>query len=328
MLIQFKTSLKTTFILLLFITGGSLYSRNKTINSLENKNHTDLCINSLDTIKTIAPNKVIESDSITEFLIPRNLINEKIDFQINSDISYLSIKHFRKDESKKMFTQAWLKEKEVRRIAPKTDSLRKAYINSSDDRKVDISAQILSAEQRQISLNLEIPELYEKARTEEKQYWQSAPEDEKIKFEEKINQFRDSVRQATRITPEANPLFDPKVPDTITIYNPVPKAEVKPELNSGITYKIIIGAYKNKMPDSAAKAIKKLSMLRKVENYKDEKGVKVYTTGDLINYEEAVIMQNQVKQEGIKNASIAPYHNGKRISLTEAKKLTNDVKIP
>ena len=37
----------------------------------------------------------------------------------------------------------------------------------------------------------------------------------------------------------------------------------------------------------------------------DEKGVKIYTTGNLRLYPEAVTMLNQVKQEGIKNAVIS-----------------------
>jgi hypothetical protein len=169
-----------------------------------------------------------------------------------------------------------------------------------------------------MTLNEEIPALYEKVRNDENQYWQSAPADEKAKFQEKIKLYRDSIQQAT-VTANQQTL-----PDTITYYNAKPKPVANVEPVSAIIYKIQVGAYKGKMPETAAKSIKKLSMLRKVENYKDEKGVTVYTTGSLKNYQDAVTMQGQVKLEGIKNATIAVYNNGKRITLEEARKLNNE----
>ena len=66
--------------------------------------------------------------------------------------------------------------------------------------------------------------------------------------------------------------------------------------------------------------IKKLSVIRKVENYTDEKGVKIFTTGNLKVYQEAVTLQNQVKQEGVKNPVIIAFEKGKKIELNTAKK--------
>jgi len=303
MLIHFTTSIKTTLLLLLFTIGGlNLYAG--TLSTYLHQN---------DTITAIKP-----AVSQSVFIIPENAKKETISFQVNSAISYLSFSHFVKNESKKIFYSAWLKEKEVGKLSAKTDSLRKSYANSSDDQKEKISTQILKAEQHLMALNEEIPALYEKVRNEENQYWQSASADEKAKFQEKIKLYQDSIQQATAA------LNKQTLPDTITYY----KAESKPvaaaEPVSAIVYKIQVGAYKGKMPDTAAKSMKKLSMLRKVENYKDEKGVTVYTTGSLKTYQEAVTMQSQVKLEGIKNASIAAYNNGKRITLEEARKLNNE----
>jgi hypothetical protein len=64
---------------------------------------------------------------------------------------------------------------------------------------------------------------------------------------------------------------------------------------------------------------KNIAMLRKVENYIDDKGVVVYTTGNLTTYDDALVMLNQIKQEGVKDAIIAAYQNGKRITLEQAK---------
>jgi hypothetical protein len=45
---------------------------------------------------------------------------------------------------------------------------------------------------------------------------------------------------------------------------------------------------------------KKLSLIRKIDNYTDEKGVVVYTTGSLTNLDDAVKLQKQVRQEAYK----------------------------
>jgi len=304
MLIQFSTSIKTTLLLLLFTIGG--------LNLYAGTSSTELHQN--DTITTIIP-AISQTDV---FVIPENARNETINFQVNSQISYLSFSHFIKNESKKTFYSVWSKEKEVSRLSAQTDSLRKSYANSSDEQKEKISTLILNAEQQLMTFNEEIPVLYEKVRTEENQYWQLASTDEKAKFQAKIKLFQDSIQQTTALSHKQI------LPDTITYYQAVPKPVVNAEPVSAIIYKIQVGAFKGKMPETAAKSMKKLSMLRKVENYKDEKGVTVYTTGNLKNYQEAVTLQSQVKLEGIKNATIAAYNNGKRITLDEVRKLNNE----
>jgi len=308
MLIHFTTSIKTTLILLLFTIGAlNLFAGNSSNYQLQ-----------VDTIIT-AKQAVSQSDV---FVIPENAKNETIIFQVNSEISYFRFNHFIRGESKKLFFSAWQKENEAKKLSLKTDSLRKSYANSSEDQKEKISTLILKAEQRQMNLNEEIPALYEKVRNEESQYWQSASADEKGRFREKIKLYQDSIQQAAAASNKQT------LPDTITYYNAKPKPVANVEPVSAIVYKIQVGAYKGKMPETAAKSMKKLSMLRKVENYKDEKGVTVYTTGSLKNYQDAVTMQSQVKLEGIKNATIAIYNNGKRITLEEARKLNNEPAKP
>ncbi len=304
MLIQFTSSIKTTLILLLFTIGG--------LNSYADISSKNLIQN--DTIATLKP--PVSQPEV--FVIPENARKTAIDFQVNSEISYFSFSNFVKDESKKIFYSAWLKEKEVSKLSAQTDSLRKSYSDSSDDEKEKISSLILKAEGQMMALNEEIPDLYEKARSEEKQYWQSASSDEKAKFQEKIRLYQDSIQQAVAV------LNKQKVPDTITYYIAESKPVANTEPATTITYKIQVGAFKGRLPDSAAKSIKKLGMLRKVESYKDEKGVTIYTTGSLKRYQEALTLQSQVKLEGIKNATIATYNNGKRITLDEALKLNKE----
>lgn len=304
MLIQFSTSIKTTLILLLFTIGGlNLYAGTSSMYLLQN-----------DTIATVKP--AISPTDI--FVIPENERKQTINFQVNSEISYFSFSHFVKSEAKKIFYTAWQKQKEVSKLSAQTDSLRKSYADSSNDQKEKISTLILKAEQQLMTLNEEIPVLYEQVRNEENQYWQSASADERNKFQGKIKLYQDSIQQATALSRKQI------LPDTITYYKAEPKPVVNTEPVSAIIYKIQVGAFKGKMPDTAAKSIKKLGLLRKVESYKDEKGITVYTTGSLKQYQDALTMQGQVKLEGIKNATIAAYNNGKRITLEEARKLNNE----
>lgn len=308
MLIQFSTSIKTTLILLLFTMGGlNLYAGILPMYLLQN-----------DTIATVIP----AIPQASAFIVPENARKATINFQVNSEISYFSFSHFVQSESKKTFYTAWQKQKEFNKLSAQTDSLRKSYADSSNDQKEKISTLILKAEQHLMSLNEEIPVLYEKVRNEENQYWQSASSADKVKFQEKIKLYQDSLQQANALS------IKKVLPDTIIYYKAEPKPVVNTEPATAIIYKIQVGAYKGKLPDTAAKSIKKLGVLRKVENYKDEKGVTVYTTGSLKRYQDAVILQGQVKLEGIKNATITAYNNGKRITLDEARKLTNESAKP
>jgi len=278
-----------------------------------------------DTITTQPAVEIKNTNQDAGFIIPRQFEDNNIDFQVNTDIRYFSFRHFVKNESRNLFFQAWMKEKELKNLSSTTDSLRRVYANALSDQKDVIAAQILKNEARSIALNAEIPTLYDQARTMENQYWQSATAEKITGFKEKIKAYKDSISLKDKSHSEQTMKNKQAIPDTIIYYESKPTpAEIKTEESVGIVYKILIGSYKSKVPDSAAKLIKKLSVLRKVENYKDEKGVTIYTTGNLNKYDEAVILHNQVKQEGIKNASIVAYQNGKKITLVDAKKLNKE----
>jgi hypothetical protein len=307
-LIQFKQSFKTTFILLLFMTVG--------LKILAGNSFPKYNENSVGQIDTI------QSDQIK---IPKQLANAPISFRINSTINYLKFSHFVKSESKKMFFQAWLKEKEMQKLSSETDSLRTVYANSSILQKEGITSLILQAEQKSIALSDEIPAMYQKAREMEDQYWKEASPDEIAKFQEKINFINDSIGQIAVNQTNKTGNIHHEIPDTITFFRPSPnKTEIKAAVPSEIIYKIQVGAYKGKVPEAANRLIKKLSKIRKVEKYIDDKGVTIYTTGTLRLYQEAETMLNQVKQEGVKNALIAAYQNGKKITIEEARKLNNE----
>jgi len=327
MLILFKPSLKTSLLLLLFIGGinyliaAGLPMINPSQHQLYNSGNFLLSI-SEDTVQT----EISKKDTLAkaDTFIPERLTDTLINFWVNSEIQYLSFKHFVNDESKKMFYQAWLKEAELKKISLQTDNLRKVYSSSTIEEKEMIAVKILKNEAISTTLNQEVSTLTQSAREQEDQYWKSKSTYEKIKFQEKVKLFGDSLIQSKQKLELEN--TTKTLPDTLLVFQETAQnKEVKSETAAtDIIYKIQIGAYKGKLPESANAMIKKLSSLRKVENYTDEKGLKVYTTGNLKVYQDAVTMQTQVKQEGAKNASIIAFQKGKKITVEEAKKLNNE----
>ena len=334
MFIFLKQSIKTTFLLLLFITAGTyLHAGNaqfgkkqmgkqrnpENIDGLNYSPQDSFASGQSDTART-------QSTQGEKFSIPDALAKIPINFRINSNISYLKFNHFVGNESKKVFFQAWLKEKEVQKLSVLTDSLRKSYSSASLEQREEIASKILKAEETSLALNEEIPKMYQNAREEENRYWHAASQDETANFQEKISQYKDSLTQTTVVQSQEEANSHSEISDTITLYKAQPKAVVNAALvPGGIVYKIQIGAYKGKIPESANKLIKKISVIRKVENYVDDKNFKVYCTGNLRLYTEAVTMLRQVKQEGIKTAVIAAYQNGKKTTVTEARKLNNEL---
>ena len=337
MLIFLKTLLKISFLLLFFSWANkellackgnpNIHFKNDYLVSAHifSPDYFFIQEHSDDTIPTKNnDDKVIKTEE--EFTIPNRLAGNIFTFQVNSDITYRNFGHFVKNQSRKIFFQAWLLEKELLNLTSETDSLRKIYSSSASEQKEAITVLILKNEQRIISLNQEIPVLYQNAREEEDQYWKSASGNEIVRFQEKIKIINDSIELANHKFREQNKDIYTSTADTLILDNEPPKTpEAKPEISSEIVYKIQIGAYKGKIPDPASKLIKKLSTIRKIENYTDDKGVKVFTTGNLRNYNEALTLQSQVKQEGVKTPVIAAYLKGKRITLSEARKLNNEL---
>lgn len=343
MLILFKQSIKTILLLVLFITGATyLHAGNTHMHGMEIENNTNpvniiqlnnYSISNFVKCSSQDTNINVQNEPATvqlgqdeKFSIPKELENQHIQFRINSEISYLNFNHFVGNEPRKVFFHAWLKEKEVEKLSVLTDSLRKAYSNASPEQKEAISGQIINAENQSIALNEEIPGMYQKAWEEENRYWQTASQVAILRFQEKISLFNDSLAKISGAQNIQGASTPSEISDTITLYKPDAKpTETKTEVAANIIYKVQIGAYKGKIPESANKLIKKISVIRKVENHVDEKGMKVFTTGNLRFYPEAVTMLSQVKQEGIKNAVIIAYMNGKKTTVTEARKLNKEL---
>lgn len=337
MLILLKQNIKTSFLILLFITMGTYLFAfspssaigNKSDNSrlilwdersLMSESEPDLSILT-DSISAQQKDSVHATPSGNENSAMYGLLaRTPINFRINSAINYRKFNHFLREDAKELFFQGWLKEVELQKLSRHTDSLRRAYSAASAEEREKISAGIIEAEQKSIALVEELPGFFQKAREIEDRHWQNASMDEIAQFQQKLIQVEDSMARSSQA------VMQTEVHDTITMYTQTPVAEEKiAEASGDIIYKIQIGSFKGKIPDASNKLIKKLSIIRKVENHVDDKGYKIYTTGNLRSHAEAVILLGQVKQEGVKNAVITAYQKDKKIPVTEAQKLNKEL---
>jgi len=258
-------------------------------------------------------------------------VGDPIDFQINNDITYLNTAHFKTEKGEKLFIKGKLLQDKVGGNIEKTDKLRTDYRNTSDpEEKAELGKQIIELENDTYELKEDATQLFSESRQFENQYWQQAGSVAVNNFLVEL----DKMQQA--LNPEL-PGEDSNTRDTDSTFiisandlfsaNEVQTSSTQQSNESQLVYKIQIGAYSRGLPTYVERLFKKLSLIRKIENYTDEKGIVVYTTGNLKNMEDAIKMQNQVKQEGVEDAFVVPYFKGKRITLEEAKKLKskNDI---
>jgi len=252
---------------------------------------------------------------------------DPVEFLINNDITYLYPTHFQTEEGKKLFEQIQLLKQELDNNITESEQLRLKYRKSSaQEERTALGEKILDLENRSFNLKEEISSLTSQCRNIEDSYWQGVGVTEKNNFIIHLGKVRTALKKkstggVSEIATDNN--GDP--PAIITSENLFTATEISQSGSRGIQtpeliYKIQIGAYR-KLPSYIDRIYKKLSLIRKIENYKDESGIVIYTTGNLTNYEDAVRMKEQVKQEGIKDPQIAAYFNGKRITLEQAKEI-------
>lgn len=311
-------------------------AKKKEVGNTRAKELLDMCQNQINPFKTpekkiTQPDTIQTTDPVTKITegapeqevaaeIPQILKDTVFSFQVNSRIKYLKVDQFKNKASRQAFIKGWLIEQDLQAKLEQIGQLRQAYESSLDSAKADLAGQILTLEQETYQLNQQARNAYLEANEKEAGYWDQASESEINHFRETIQHMQDSIREATTVqklaaTPTA-PLII--IPDTAVVK---PAAELSPPADV-VIYKIQIGAYSKTPPDWVQRQFKKLSVIRRIDQYTDNKGVTVYTVGELKTYQDALQMQKQVKLEGIQDALIAAYKNNERISVSEARKIT------
>lgn len=248
---------------------------------------------------------------------------EKIDFQINNQITYLFDSQFQTAEGKTLFKEGNTLQTELEEILNETNSLRNSYRNTSNpELRTELGERIIKLENESYNLQDEANQKFYAARNHESQFWGQAGSVAVYNFQTEQQKIRATLNKSNADDAETHFSEEPdSVSYLILEESDFFESQTAARPADQLVYKIQIGAYSRGVPAYRQRLYNKLSLLRKIENYTDEKGVVIYTTGNLGNLEDAEIMLSQVKQEGIDDARVVPYFNGKRITLEQAKKI-------
>jgi hypothetical protein len=127
-----------------------------------------------------------------------------------------------------------------------------------------------------------------------------------------VNNGTDTPRNPATATEKQN---STQIPVT-----PKPATQVA-EPETGIVFKVQIGAFNEEVPLDIANKFLRISK-KGIKNYKDEKGLTIYTVGKYSTYEEADKSRQEVAGEGLPDAFVVAFSDGRKISVEEAQKLT------
>lgn len=266
---------------------------------------------------SVESNPSEEEEAVTEAGEPSF---ERIHFQVSSAIAYLFPEHFRRPRALEFFREGQEAGERLRRSMAASDSLRALYSSTPTLREA-LTQKILSLEQESLSLKEQVDQAYAEARRLEQAYWDSVGVEETVLFTQEIRSLKQQLdeKKAVRVEPPE---------EDIPVELPPPEKprktrETEKQKTAEIVFKIQIGAYSRSLPEYIDRLYKKLSLIRDIDSYTDDRGVTVYTTGNLTTFEDAVQMQEQVRQEGVKDAFVVAYRDGKRITINEAKEILN-----
>ena len=94
------------------------------------------------------------------------------------------------------------------------------------------------------------------------------------------------------------------------------------QVDTGIVFKVQIGAFRNEVPNDIA--IQFLSISDKgIKHMVQEDGMNIYVVGFERSYNTANDLKNYVQSRGLKDAFIVAFKNGKKTDVEEAKRVQN-----
>ncbi len=246
-------------------------------------------------------------------------IDRPVEFIVNTEITYARLSDFRTQEGRLFFEQAEKKQQELNSALELAKSLREKYSSTRNyEVKDSIGAKILNLESETYDLKRKVNQLFTESKLIENEYWDKATYEEKEHF---LNRQPDPMQVENTPPEKTAPPLPVSISQIMVGKSTATNTGSTTTTVKDLSYKIQIGSFSKGIPSSKQKLFDKLSMIRKIDQYTDEKGVKIYTTGNLFTFKNAQIMVNQVQQEGVKDAFIAAFYKGKRISLDQAKEM-------
>ncbi|MCX6222147.1 MAG: tetratricopeptide repeat protein [Bacteroidia bacterium] len=267
------------------------------------------------------------------FPIPEALKKSSFNFQVNELLAYHSIEDFRSEASKILFTKAWMCTGKNDSILALTDSLRKVHDRITRvDTRLGMVQQIVDCEQKSFQLMRDREKYLEQSRVKESAFWEregrkaaTAYNATILERENKLNEDKKKAEKPSLTVPETGVKKDTvKVePEKIVVPAETPANNPHTEI---LVYKVQIGAFKNGAMSSAFKqAYAKISKLRKIDKYTDERKYVLFTVGLFTNFRDASRMKDQLIREGMKNSVVVIYDKttgkpAKSLTVSSAKK--------
>jgi tetratricopeptide (TPR) repeat protein len=257
------------------------------------------------------PPKIDENN----FPIPEALKKSWFNFQVNELLAYHSIDDFKSEASKVLFTKAWICTGKNDSILALTDSLRKEHERISRvDTRLGLVQQIVDCEQKSYQLMRDREKFLEQSRVKESAYWDREGTKGAIAYnaiiQERENKLNESKKKEEKALEKVPVPELPKESVIIEAERIIPREEitVKNPQSEELVYKVQIGLFKNGvMTTSFKQAYAKISKLRKIDKFTNEKKYVGYTVGSFSNEIDASKMKDQLIREGMKNAIVVPF---------------------
>ena len=272
------------------------------------------------------------------FPIPEALKKSSFNFQVNEFLAYHSIEDFRSEASKILFTKAWMCTGKNDSILALTDSLRKVHDRITRvDTRLGMVQQIVDCEQKSFQLMRDREKYLEQSRVKESAFWEreggkaaTAYNASILERENKLNEEKKKADKPSLTVPETGAKKDTVkvVPEKIVVPAEPPANNPPTEI---LVYKVQIGAFKNGVQSYAFKqAYAKISKLRKIDKYIDERKYVLFTVGLFTNFRDASRMKDQLIREGMKNSVVVTYNKttgmpAKTLTVAPAKKNSEQI---
>ncbi len=103
--------------------------------------------------------------------------------------------------------------------------------------------------------------------------------------------------------------------------NKVKKEVVIINNQPSVYFAVQIGAYGNKLTNDVEKKFQILSQKYTISSKNDKSGLVIYTVGQYVAYEQAVILKNELKQNGYSDCFVVAFKNEQKIKVGDAIKL-------